>query len=352
MKWSEVLDIGLGVANVAMNASNASKLEQLQMQGAVAALVQAVIKELRNQIFNYKQTAESILSTESESVSRTACAMKILELRLIDSGITPDLFEELNDKEYALKTIRFIEDNSDRLLNQLTEDKKMEVINVASTTNQIQDYDFYVQNYRTGRKLQKASAIVDTYKDRQGCLVLIGIGLYIYPGIALPALLSIGLGGKSEIGQIIVGAIGFALWGFGLVKILEWKNGRKYKEAKKFVEQNPNFNLDHFNTLDKKFGNIEEVKILLEKAQQIAYNFFGDPKFLPQQISDEEKAIEQEKEAKRKEVDTRKRIEGYGLQVVVCPKCQTINSLSVANCIECEMGLLNAKPVPNPYLAS
>src|SRR5690606_35725834 len=93
---------------------NAKKLKELQMQGAAIALIEALIKELRNQIFNFKQTAEAILVNEAETPVIAAGAMKLLERRLLESGITPDVFQEITDKEYTATVIRLIRENSDR----------------------------------------------------------------------------------------------------------------------------------------------------------------------------------------------------------------------------------------------
>jgi len=276
-----MLDIGLDVANAFISEHNATKLKELQMQGATAAFIEAIIKELRNQIFNYKQTAETILANETESPVIAAGAIKLLERRLADSGITPEVFQELTDKEYTANVIRFIKENSNRMFGNLSENEKTDVIRVASVASRLQDYNFYVENYQKGKDLQKATEVVMTYKNRQGCLPLIGIGLYVYPGIAFPALLAIGLGGNSEAGQTIFGIIGFGLWIWGLVSILKWKNGGEYKKAKKIFEQQhgSDFNLSYFNELEKEFGSVEEIKKRRKEAQRVAGNFFKDSSF-------------------------------------------------------------------------
>jgi hypothetical protein len=277
MSWLKMLDIGLDVANAFISEHNATKLKELQMQGATAAFIEAIIKELRNQIFNYKQTAETILANETESPVIAAGAMKLLERRLADSGITPEVFQEITDKEYTATVIRLIRENSDRMFRRLSEGDRTEVARVASVASRLQDYNFYVDNYQKGKDLQKATEVIRTYKNRQGCLPIVGIILYIYPGIAFPALLSIGLGGGSEAGQAIVGMIGFGLWIWGLVNIFKWRNGGGYKVANKVVEKyGEEFNLDYFNSLEKELGNVEEIKKRRKEAQRVAGNFFKD----------------------------------------------------------------------------
>lgn len=41
---------------------------------------------------------------------------------------------------------------------------------------------------------------------------------------------------------------------------------------------------------------------------------------------------------------------GYGIEVVICPNCETVNSLSVVNCRACQKDLSKENPVRNPYL--
>lgn len=276
MKWSDVLDVGLGVANLAVNADNASKLESLRMQNAALSLIQAVIKQLRDQIFNYKQTAETILANESKMPLASAGAMKILEERLRESNITPELFQELSDKEYAANAIKLIRENSSRMFNQLSDAERTQVLEVASATSRLSDYNFYVENYEAAKKLQQATETVNVYKDRNGCLTMIGIGLYIYPvGIGTLALMA--EGGF----WIVVSIIAFALWVWGFTAILKWKNGQGFKSAKEYVEQHKDtVDLKYFNKLEKKLGDVEQVKILQGEAQNVVEKFFQDTPML------------------------------------------------------------------------
>ena len=57
-----------------------------------------------------------------------------------------------------------------------------------------------------------------------------------------------------------------------------------------------------------------------------------------------------EAEHKEKESETRKRVEKYGVEVIVCPSCQTLNSLSFAYCTKCHTDLSKEKSIRNPYI--
>ena len=96
MGW---LDNLLDVAGIGLGIAQLNQLNELKQQGASKTLVQAVLNDLRQQIFNYKQAAENILETEKKNPRAAAGAMCILKMRLQDSGITPNLFLDLNDKD-------------------------------------------------------------------------------------------------------------------------------------------------------------------------------------------------------------------------------------------------------------
>lgn len=277
MSWLKAIGIGLDIADAYIAEQNAKKLKELQMQGAAIALIEALIKELRNQIFNFKQTAEEILANESETPVIAAGAMKLLERRLLESGITPEVFQEITDKEYTATVIRLIRENSDRMLRGLSKEEQAEINHIASVASRLQDYEFYVENYQKGKDLQKATEVIKTYKNRQGCLPIIGLILYFYPGIAFPFLFAVMLGGRSEAGQSIVGFIGLGLWAWGLIGILKWKNGGGYKDANNAIQKHgENFNLDYFNSLEKELGDVQEIKKLRNEARRIAGKFFGE----------------------------------------------------------------------------
>ena len=46
----------------------------------------------------------------------------------------------------------------------------------------------------------------------------------------------------------------------------------------------------------------------------------------------------------------RNRVEKYGVEVVQCPRCKTLNSLSFVECIKCSTPLTKETPLRNPYV--
>ena len=105
MGWFNTM---LNVATAASSAYSASQLHAMRKQQAEAALIQAVLAHLREQIFRLKQMAESALSLEAESPKLAAGALSVVELHLHNSGITPDLFPDLADKEQRFRSVQSI----------------------------------------------------------------------------------------------------------------------------------------------------------------------------------------------------------------------------------------------------
>ncbi len=52
MGWGDVISIGLGLGNLAVNANNASQLQQMKMQQASEALIREFFNALRTGMFN------------------------------------------------------------------------------------------------------------------------------------------------------------------------------------------------------------------------------------------------------------------------------------------------------------
>ena len=64
----------------------------------------------------------------------------------------------------------------------------------------------------------------------------------------------------------------------------------------------------------------------------------------------ERKRSENERQQKVKLDNERLEIEKYGIEVVTCPLCGTINSLSFTQCRKCRKDIMKVQPVKNPYL--
>jgi hypothetical protein len=277
MGWLNTLfDAGILAAQV----SSMNKLETMKKQGAQAAALQAILAEIRRQIFNYKQEAEEILSMADQDPKLAAGALRILEQRLKASGITPDLFIDLSDKDYAASTIRLIRDNGNRLIAQLSPDEQTEVATVTAAAIRLPDYDYYTAHYADMQRYRAAEPLARKHHSGRGCLYAaivigcawIGMGLCAFTGLA---------GGNTSSSGVFSGMgtglmIGLAV-GIGLIWYLS-RGAQAAANAKKIVDEvKAKVDVEEFDALDKEFGgDYQRVVALLHQAQTVVHAFFGN----------------------------------------------------------------------------
>lgn len=118
-----------------------------------------IIRELRKQIFAFQEAAESSLELESQQQLRTAAALKLLEMRLRDTGITPDNFDEFDDKEYVRNVIKYINTNAARLYAKCatTEQSAIEDVLAAITVSLNMITTSKTTHYTNSGLLQKSA---------------------------------------------------------------------------------------------------------------------------------------------------------------------------------------------------
>jgi hypothetical protein len=277
MGWlNTLLDAGILAAQV----SSMSKLETMKKQGAEAATLQAILTEIRRQIFNYKQEAEEILSFAEAFPKQAAAGMKLLELRLQSSGITPDLFPDLNDKEYAAATARFIRDQYRRLFALLSATEQTEVKTVVSTVSNLQDYTYYLKHYQ---KAQTYRASLQVYKQlepyngpQQQAIHLTAWGLI---GVSLCMVMGSSIAGRSA------GSF-FSFLGMlmlcGGIALRFWSDRRRkagtFNQAKKTVaEIGQEIDIELFDRLDREFGgDYNRALDAQREAQAVVSHFFDE----------------------------------------------------------------------------
>lgn len=65
----------------------------------------------------------------------------------------------------------------------------------------------------------------------------------------------------------------------------------------------------------------------------------------------EEQPIENEVERSLDSAEKeRRRVESLGIEVLTCPNCGTLNSLSLLSCEKCNTNLEKIKPIKNPHI--
>jgi hypothetical protein len=274
MGWFNTL---LDVATLGVGLANAGRLEQMRAQGVAAALIDAFITELRNQIFQFKQAAEGILASEGELPPKIVSgALMVLEARLNESGIVPELFRELSDKEYAASTRRLIRTNIERLFPLLPASEKAEVGDAVSAACQLPDCAYYLDNFDNVRKLEEAEMLRKELAWRNGCLgrFLTVCAAIICYGVTVAVAALLHMQFKSGVLTGIVAIVGILA---PLVLLLRWQKARRYKAAGKAIEElSRQVDIERFAALDRQFGRDRgKAAIAQREARGTVEAFFG-----------------------------------------------------------------------------
>jgi tetratricopeptide (TPR) repeat protein len=284
MGWlNTVLDIGI----VSMQANHAHKLRKLQQQQADEAVMRAVIEALRNEYFKMRQAAEKILGIEGQNPKMAALAMKSLALKVREFDISPEAFPEISDKEYVAATINLIQDNTERMLNQYSEEEQRSLNEAANSAKKMAKYEYYLNNYDKVEELREANEIYNRHKVfNKGCLAfIIGyFGLAFFATIGwgiiggIPALLF----GGTETGATLSVIIGIPGAIFGIyVYVDKVMNRKEFKSAQKTRERLKEFDLEQFNAVAKELGrSITMVKKNYKKDLAKIEEVLEDPEEL------------------------------------------------------------------------
>ena len=282
MGW---LNTFVNVASFGAEVAQLSKLEALKQQGAEAAMIQAVLQALRNQIFQYNQAAKEILTVEEQNPKLAAGGMRVLQLRLEDSGIKPEMFPDLSDKEYVANTFRTVRENSSRLWQQLPEETRAEVASAAEAAEDLPRYEYYLMHYDAAQELKAAVPIYEKYKGRDNCLVRSGsglLGVFVAPLLLFGCALMAGdMMGERAAG--LLSCVALLAWFGVLFGIFKLNNVPAYNEAKKTIQQykDSDIDLDRFVYLEKEFGVDKTAVInMRDQAEKLVDNFFQGTQFL------------------------------------------------------------------------
>lgn len=266
MGWGDVISIGLGIGNMAINSANASTLQQMQLQQASEAVYREFISFARNGLFGLKQTAENVLVDEGDSPLKAAGAMRILDYQLSSSGITPDLFPELVDKEYAAATAKLINGNSNRMYAALDTDGRKRVDQLVEHLQQLADLQYYLEHADNASRLKAivTPTNVGNPAKNKGCLI--AIGLFVVSGLLVLV--------SGELGMLAM----FAAWVVGIGALISLAGKRRAASAtQKTIKQlESTIDLPRFNLLEQKFLSMDKAKQLQKESEQYVENFFGD----------------------------------------------------------------------------
>jgi hypothetical protein len=274
MGWFNTI---IDVANLSAGIAQVDQLVAMRKQGAASAMMQAILQEVRNQIFNYKQAAISILELEALSPKVAAGGLRLLEARLKQSGITADIFSELSDKEYVAETNKFLRDNSTRLLSQLSTEERNEIDKVVNAGLNLPRYNYYIDNelkYQMYKEAQKTAQSSDTLSslspNKMGCVMLIAVTVIFMVVVS-----------------IFRDAPGFGMFlaAVASVATVYWlrRKSKGVQEARKAIQHYDNkMDLVQMERLDNEMGgDLRKANRLRDEAQALVKTFFGEVPVLP-----------------------------------------------------------------------
>lgn len=272
MSW---LRGALMVADIAMTASNANQIHEMREEGKAVAAIQVMLQELKNQIFNFNESAKDIFEKWDENPKISAGAMALLKFQLDRSGITPDIFIELGDKEYVSSTHRSIQDNVNKMLAVLPDEDKDEIGQMLEAAHYVTQSNYYLENLDDVSEWRENKIIAEKLGPRNSC------GAQILGSVV--GLFAIGVLGALAI-NLSDGTTGQTLFLFGIGAVIFfvlaqlWQSPQEYRAAqKRFDELNEKLNIDKYETAEQKLGqNQAQVQRTHDAKQLIIQQFFGD----------------------------------------------------------------------------
>jgi len=274
----------LTVANIGISAANYGRLQELQEEQGQAQSVAMLVQLAKDMLFNFKQAADDAIANGSVNPKLSTARLQMLNLGLSEMGITPQVFPDLADKEYAAITQKYITTNYEQLMAQLPAEEKREVQTAIQAVQQYQDAEYYLTHYDSVEDYQQAKPVYEQLSSRNGCLMTIGIILLFYPGMVVPSLLLALIGGSisnEPNGSLAIlgGIVGFFIWLWFVILVFRWKRGKEYKKAKKIIDafESTEVSIDKFEVAKRRLGVHDKTKVEeLHKVAQIKIeNFFG-----------------------------------------------------------------------------
>ena len=119
MGWLDLIDLAIDVKQSADLYRAREQLERIEMGALQEAARKQVIEVLRNFVFSSAQEVKTLEQYLESSPQPVYVAGKVLEWRIQDVGISPEIFPEFTDKEYVQKVqgdlVSVIQDSRNRL---------------------------------------------------------------------------------------------------------------------------------------------------------------------------------------------------------------------------------------------
>lgn len=277
MTWLRALEIGLDIANVAINLENSERLNQLQRLGETAEFRQRTAElrkeltnKLRTEIFSYRQALDAALAAESLSVFRTSVALKVLEHRLNETKITSDDFEEFADKEFVHTVHKALRENAQRVFRSFDAEDQRNILEVVQALLKLPEYDYFLKTYTDYVRLQEADAVVRQLQKKNAPELLTGLMWFKMIAGTMLTLYA------AATASIVAWIACISAWVGGYILQLRWQQPAAYKQAVETQKSlQPRINASLMRTIEAEVKHPEHAKVLRDHAQVIIRKAFG-----------------------------------------------------------------------------
>lgn len=268
-----------------------NRLERLLLQGEGQVMDERMrarfLEQLRTEIFRFRQTAQSALELAHTQPRLAAAAMSTLFRQLERSGIRPEQFPDLNDKEYIATTFRTVERSRNELLAAISPQTMPEIRDLAEIAAPLPELAYYVNHfdevweYRQLVPEYERSAKMVQGLQRTGCLL--GAELIVlvpFLGIAALGLLGLiavfimepspmALLGLLAVAVPVVGVIAY-------VRKYRRETGSSAEMVERIIEIASSVDLAYFAELERRYGpDKSSVQRRLDDTSQYVRRYFG-----------------------------------------------------------------------------
>jgi hypothetical protein len=108
MGWFEILSLGLDVVQIGVLSQQSSTLKGMNERQLAGALQKEILEIFKNLVFASNKSAEALTEQLEHEAQKVYVLARLLQFRLANYNITPDIFPEFGDKEYVSQTQKTI----------------------------------------------------------------------------------------------------------------------------------------------------------------------------------------------------------------------------------------------------
>jgi len=173
MGWISTLFDVATLAVVANNSMQSARLEEMAKQ---VGQVEVIREICRNYVFRISQAKEDMLEFRTAKPLAVTAGLAYLEAELQESGVTPEIFSNISDKEYVAGTLRSLRQSRRELTELLDTDQQQLVNTAAQSLRQYEDLTFVVQTFDDATHLNHLLEEQQAHEKRRPAPRLFGGG--------------------------------------------------------------------------------------------------------------------------------------------------------------------------------